>query len=33
MAQSKLTAAEFAAWVVPALPLYGNDHHRGDLAP
>ncbi len=33
MTQSRLSATEFASWVVPALPLYGNDHSRGDLAP
>jgi hypothetical protein len=26
-------AAAFAQWIVPDLPLYGNDHERGDLAP
>ena len=26
-------AAAFAQWVVPDLPLYGNDKERGDLAP
>jgi hypothetical protein len=25
--------AAYAAWVTPALPLYGNDHERGDFAP
>ena len=23
----------FAAWITPALPLYGNDHERADFAP
>ncbi|MEU4244181.1 hypothetical protein [Actinoplanes sp. NPDC026619] len=22
-----------ARWVTPDLPLYGNDHDRGDFAP
>ena len=22
-----------ASWVTPDLPLYGNDHDRGDFAP
>jgi hypothetical protein len=26
-------AAAYAQWIVPDLPLYGNDHERGDLAP
>jgi hypothetical protein len=26
-------AAAYAQWVRPDLPLYGNDHERGDLAP
>jgi hypothetical protein len=26
-------AAAYAQWFVPDLPLYGNDHERGDLAP
>jgi hypothetical protein len=25
--------AVFAAWITPALPLYGNDHERADFAP
>lgn len=25
--------AAFAQWVTPDLPLYGNDHDRGDFAP
>ncbi|GAA4445421.1 hypothetical protein GCM10023170_024240 [Phytohabitans houttuyneae] len=23
----------FRQWVTPDLPLYGNDHERGDFAP
>ncbi|GLY99785.1 hypothetical protein Acsp02_70380 [Actinoplanes sp. NBRC 103695] len=26
-------AAAYAQWVTPDLPLYGNDHNRGDFAP
>jgi hypothetical protein len=26
-------AAAYAQWIAPDLPLYGNDHERGDLAP
>jgi hypothetical protein len=26
-------AAAYAQWITPDLPLYGNDHERGDLAP
>jgi hypothetical protein len=25
--------AAFLQWITPALPLYGNDHERGDFAP
>jgi hypothetical protein len=25
-------AAAFAQWITPDLPLYGNDHERGDSA-
>ncbi|GAB3367210.1 hypothetical protein GCM10027452_29090 [Micromonospora halotolerans] len=27
------TAAAYAQWLTPALPLYGNDHERADFAP
>jgi hypothetical protein len=23
----------FRRWITPPLPLYGNDHDRGDFAP
>jgi hypothetical protein len=26
-------AAAYEQWIAPDLPLYGNDHERGDLAP
>jgi hypothetical protein len=26
-------AAAYGCWVTPDLPLYGNDHERGDFAP
>lgn len=26
-------AAAYAQWVTPDLPLYGDDHDRGDFAP
>jgi hypothetical protein len=26
-------ATAFAQWFTPDLPLYGNDHERGDAAP
>jgi hypothetical protein len=26
-------AVAYARWMTPDLPLYGNDHERGDLAP
>jgi len=26
-------AAAFARWITPPLPLYGDDHERGDFAP
>jgi len=26
-------ATAYACWFTPDLPLYGNDHERGDLAP
>jgi hypothetical protein len=26
-------AAALACWITPDLPLYGNDHERGDFAP
>jgi hypothetical protein len=26
-------AAAYAQWFPPDLPLYGNDHDRGDFAP
>jgi hypothetical protein len=26
-------AAAYAQWLTPDLPLYGNDHDRGDFAP
>jgi hypothetical protein len=25
--------AAFLQWITPALPLYGNEHERGDFAP
>ncbi|MBB5869019.1 hypothetical protein F4553_002398 [Allocatelliglobosispora scoriae] len=25
--------AAYAQWITPDLPLYGNDHERGDFAP
>jgi hypothetical protein len=28
-----ISAAAFARWITPPLPLYGNDHDRGDFAP
>jgi hypothetical protein len=27
------TAARYAWWITPDLPLYGNDHERADFAP
>jgi hypothetical protein len=27
------SAAAFAQWATPDLPLYGNDHDRSDFAP
>jgi hypothetical protein len=32
---ARLTASllALARWVTPDLPLYGNDHDRGDFAP
>ncbi|GAA2640980.1 hypothetical protein GCM10010399_88340 [Dactylosporangium fulvum] len=26
-------SSAYAQWVTPDLPLYGNDHDRGDFAP
>jgi hypothetical protein len=26
-------AAAYAQWIIPDLPLYGNDHDRSDFAP
>jgi hypothetical protein len=26
-------AAAYGCWITPPLPLYGNDHDRGDFAP
>jgi hypothetical protein len=31
--QLEADAAAFACWITPDLPLYGNDHDRGDFAP
>jgi hypothetical protein len=28
-----IPAEAFAAWITPDLPLYGDDHDRGDFAP
>lgn len=28
-----ISRAVFAAWITPALPLYGNDYERTDFAP
>jgi hypothetical protein len=30
---SAATLPALARWVTPDLPLYGNDHDRGDFAP
>jgi hypothetical protein len=27
------SAAAYASWITPDLPLYGNDHERSDFAP
>ena len=29
----RVQRVSYAQWVTPDLPLYGNDHNRGDLAP
>jgi len=32
-ASSAAALLALARWVTPDLPLYGNDHDRGDFAP
>jgi hypothetical protein len=30
---SVICRSAFQQWITPDLPLYGNDHERGDFAP